>query len=191
MSEYEPGANWEAIRQTMLRQRAVREFTTEDVDDATIERLIRAATFAPSGGNTQPWSFIVIRDPDTKAKLGVVFDELGQELYGPNAPVRTPWQDVPALIAVCCKKGQDGGGASIYPVVQNLLFAIHAAGLGSVLTTRWKRREKEIAPLLGLPDDVEAFAILPVGHPVRRYGRGKRKPVAEITYREQHGKPWA
>jgi nitroreductase len=191
MSDYEPGANWDAIRQTMLRQRAVREFTSEDVDDATIERLIRAATFAPSGGNTQPWSFIVIRNRDTKASLGKVFDELGLEIYGANAPIRTPWEEVPALIAVCCKKGADAGGASIYPVVQNLLFAIHASGLGSVLTTRWKRREKEIAPLLGLPDDVEAFAILPVGHPVRRYGRGKRKPVSEITYREQHGKAWA
>jgi nitroreductase len=186
----EPGANWETVERVMLRQRAVREFSQEPVDDAMIERVIRAATFAPSGGNTQPWRFIAIRDRETKRALGVIFDELGQQLYGANAPVRTPWEDVPVLIAACAEEGRAAGGASIYPVVQNLLLAIHASGLGSVLTTRWKARESEIKPLLGLPDNMEAHAILPVGWPARRYGRGKRLPVAEITYRESYGKPW-
>ena len=132
---------FEAIEQVMLRQRAVREFNDNPVNDALIERAIRAATFAPSGGNQQPWRFIVIRDRDTKAKLGVIFDELGRQIYGDHAPVRTPWQDVPVLIAACTEEGKGGGGASIFPVVQNLLFALHAIGLGSVLTTRWKARD--------------------------------------------------
>ncbi len=182
--------NFDELERIMTRQRAIRLFTDEPVDDALIERLIRAATFAPSGGNTQPWSFIVVRDRETKAALGRVFDELGKELYGDNAPERTPWADVPLLIVCCTEKGKDGGGASIFPLVQNLLLAIQASGLGSVLTTRWKRREDEYRPLLGLPDDIEAHAILPVGWPARKYGRGRRKPVAEITYREKFGEPW-
>jgi nitroreductase len=188
---YEPGADFETVENVMLRQRAVREFTDAPVDDAMLERLIRAATFAPSGGNTQPWRFIVIRDRDTKRQLGVIFDELGKQLYGDNAPVRTPWENVPVLIAAVTEEGKATGGASIFPVVQNLLFAIHASGLGSVLTTRWKLRETEIKPLLGLPDNMEAHAILPVGWPARRYGRGKRMPVAEITYREKYGESWS
>jgi nitroreductase len=187
---YEPGADWDTVEQVMLRQRAVREFSDAPVDDAMLERCIRAATFAPSGGNTQPWKFIVIRDRETKRRLGVIFDELGQQIYGANAPVRTPWEDVPVLIACCTEAGRATGGASIFPVVQNLLLAIHASGLGSVLTTRWKAREKEVAPLLGLPDNIEPHAILPIGWPARRYGRGKRLPVAEITYREQYGESW-
>lgn len=187
---YEPGANWEIIEDFLTRQRAIREFTDQSVDDAIIERCIRAASFAPSGGNSQPWRFIVIRDRDTKRQLGAIFDELGKELYGDNAPVRTPWEDVPVLIAACTEEGKATGGASIYPVVQNLLLAIQAAGLGSVLTTRWKLRETEIKPLLGLPDNMEPHAILPVGWPNRRYGRGKRLPVSEITYREKFGQPW-
>ena len=182
--------NFEELERIMTRQRAIRLFTDEPVEDATIERLIRAATFAPSGGNTQPWSFIIVRDKATKAALGKVFDELGKELYGDNAPERTPWEDVPTLIVCCTEKGKDGGGASIFPLVQNLLLAIQASGLGSVLTTRWKRREAEYRPLLGLPEDVEAHAILPVGHPARKYGKGRRKPVAEIAYREKHGVPF-
>ena len=49
----------------------------------------------------------------------------------------------------------------------------------------------EVKPLLGLPDNMEAHAILPVGWPVRKYGRGRRQPVAEITSREKYGVPWA
>jgi nitroreductase len=74
--------------------------------------------------------------------------------------------------------------------VQNLLLAIQASGLGSVLTTRWKSREAEVKPLLGLPENMEAHAILPVGWPTRKYGRGKRLPVSEVTYREQFGRGW-
>ena len=182
--------NFDELERIQLRQRAVRLFTDQPVEDAMIERVIRAATFAPSGGNTQPWSFLVVRDRATKAALGKIFDALGKELYGDNAPERTPWEDVPALIVCCTEKGKDGGGASIFPVVQNLLLAIHGIGLGSVLTTRWKRRDTEMREALGLPEDVEAHAILPVGWPARKYGRGKRRPVAEITYREKYGNPW-
>jgi nitroreductase len=189
-AETQTDFNFDELERIMLRQRAVRLFTGDPVDDALIERLLRAATFAPSGGNTQPWSFIIVRDRDTKAKLGKVFDELGKQIYGDNAPERTPWEDVPLLIVCCTEKGKDGGGASIFPLVQNLLLAIHASGLGSVLTTRWKRREEEYRELLGLGDSIDAHAILPVGWPVRKYGRGKRKPVAEITYREKHGNAW-
>jgi hypothetical protein len=64
-------------------------------------------------------------------------------------------------------------------------------GLGSVLTTRWKARENEVKKLLDLPDDIEMHAILPIGWPDRKYGRGRRVPVAEVTYREKYGQPWA
>jgi nitroreductase len=186
----QPDPRFDELERIMRSQRAVREFSDAPVDDALLERAMRAATFAPSGGNTQPWRFIVIRDRDTKAKLGVIFDELGQQLYGGNAPVRTPWEDVPVLIAVCTETGRGAGGASIFPVVQNLLLALHGMGLGSVLTTRWKSREDEVRPLLGLPENMEAHAILPIGWPVRKYGRGRRQPVAEVTSRERFGQPW-
>jgi nitroreductase len=186
--------DFETLEKTMRLQRAVRLFTNDPVDDELVARLIRTATFAPSGGNRQPWRFIVIRDRGTKAALGKVFDELGAQLYGPNAPERTPWGDVPVLIAVISEARApapgEAMGSSIYPVVQNLLLAIHGAGLGSVLTTRWKAREADVRPLLGLDEKMDVHAILPVGWPTRKYGRGKRLPVAEITSREKYGQPW-
>jgi nitroreductase len=188
----------EAVERLMSRQRAIRYFTSEPVEDVLIERLLAAATGAPSARNAQPWRFIVIRDVETKAKLGAIFDELGQQMYGANAPERTPWAEVPVLIAITSEYafgvGTDAAyaalGASIYPAVQNLLLAAQAAGLGTVLTTRWKSREGDLRPILGLPENMAVHAIIPMGWPDRKYGRNRRKPVAEVTFREKFGEPW-
>jgi nitroreductase len=175
-------------------QRAIRRFTPDPVDDATIQRIIEAATRAPSARNLQPWRFVVIRDPDTKATLGAIFDELGEAMYGGGAPDHTPWGEVPVLIAVC-SEGAFGGDlsgrmamdASIFPAVQNLLLAARALGHGTVLTTRWKRREAELRPLLGLPENVQVHAIIPTGWPAVRFGRTTRRPASEVTFRERFG----
>ena len=82
-------------------------------------------------------------------------------------------------------------GASIYPAVQTLLLAAQALGLGTVLTTRWKSREAEVLPLLGLPASMAVHAIIPLGWPDRKYGKSRRLPMHEVTYRERFGQPWA
>ncbi len=186
------------IEEFMARQRAIRRFTDQPVDDALVERILTAASRAPSARGAEPWRFIVIRDAAIKTKLGGVFDELGSQMYGANAPDHTPWAEVPVLVAVCSDYTfgrTEGGiaalGASIYPAVQNLLLAAHAAGLGTVLTTRWKAREETVRPMLNLPETMTVHAIVPMGWPDRRYGRNRRQPVAGLTSRDRFGTPWA
>ncbi len=70
-------------------QRAIRHFKPDPVDDALIERMIEAGTKAPSARNVQPWRFIVVRERETKARLGAIFDEIGQNRPG-GAPDRMP-----------------------------------------------------------------------------------------------------
>lgn len=178
-------------------QRAIRFLRPDPVDDAVIRRILDAAIRAPSARNAQPWRFVVIRDQATKGKLGAIFDALGAQLYGSGAPPRTPWDEVPVLIAVC-SEGSFGDStsaamamaASIYPAVQNLLLAARAVGLGTVLTTRWKQREAEVRPLLNLPDTMQVHAIIPLGWPAARFGRTTRRPVEEVTFAERYGTPW-
>lgn len=186
-----------AFEQLAATQRAVRKFDGRPVDDATVEKVLKVATRAPSARNVQPWRFIVIRNVETKAALGTIFDELGQQFYGAGAPDRQPWAEVPVLIAVCGENVFGGGeagatalGASIFPAVQNLLLGAHAMGLGTVLTTRWKAREAEVRPLLGLPENVSPFAIVPMGWPAEQLGRNRRQPVREVTFRERFGQHW-
>jgi nitroreductase len=80
-------------------------------------------------------------------------------------------------------------GGSIYPAVQNILLAARGLGLGSVITSLHKRYENEIKELLGIPEDVETAALLPIGFPAEgsRYGPTRRAPVEEVTFYDRWG----
>lgn len=57
---------WEA----MSTARTIRRYRDERVDQAVIDRCLEAATWAPSGGNQQPWRFVEIRSPELRAIMG-------------------------------------------------------------------------------------------------------------------------
>ena len=59
-------------------------------------------------------------------------------------------------------------GASIYPAVQNVILACRAVGLGTVITTNHLRFEDEVKAVLGLPEDVDTYALMPIGWPIDR-----------------------
>jgi nitroreductase len=80
-------------------------------------------------------------------------------------------------------------GASIYPAVQNLMLAARAHGLGTVLTTIHRYREAEIKQILGIPDHVDTWALIPMGYPVKNFGPLTRKPPAEVSFRDRWGQP--
>jgi nitroreductase len=54
-------------------------------------------------------------------------------------------------------------GASIYPAIQNIILACRGFGLGTVITTNHIRCEDEVKALLGIPEDVSTFALMPIG----------------------------
>ena len=193
-------------------QRAIRDLSPDPVPDAVIHRLIEAATKAPSGANRQPWRFVVIRDQATKRTIAEYYKRSWDQAYGSRsdgssgleAPIMRSathlaknMAGVPVLILACMM--HDGGessmgrGSSIYPAVQNLLLAARGLGLGSVMTSLHKRYEDEIKDALGIPENVETAALLPIGYPAEgaRYGPTRRQPVEEVTYWERWDNPRA
>jgi len=73
-------------------------------------------------------------------------------------------------------------GASIYPAVQNVILACRAFGLGTVITTNHLRVEAEFKALLSIPDDVDTFALMPIGWPEGRFGQLRRRPLDEVLH---------
>jgi nitroreductase len=191
----------ETLKDFATHQRAIRLIdTTRDVDDALVEQILEVGTHAPSGGNRQIYRFIVIRDAEIKRQLAEIYDTIGAQRYG-NPESRTTWAKMPVMIAACSMPASGPAGASssaaraaqsasILPAVQNMLLAITALGLGSVLTTLWKEEEAKVNQILGLPDGAEVHAILPIGWPDRKYGRNHRRPIAEVTFRDRWGEGW-
>ena len=81
-------------------------------------------------------------------------------------------------------------GASIYPAVQNIILACRALGLGTVITTIHALYEEEVRSILGLPEDVSTFALMPIGYPLGNHGPLTRRPVSEVTFADHWGNPW-
>jgi nitroreductase len=172
--------------QTLFRyQRAIRTFTEEEVPDDLVHQVLTAAIHGPSGSNTQPWHFIVVRDPTVKQAISAVYEEARAAGPMPSACGARQPLAAPVLIVACVNTPASGRagfqtGASIYPSVQNLLLAARALGLGSCLTTLHRRRKARIHAILGIPDQIETAAIIPLGWPDRDYGPNRRPPLDRL-----------
>ena len=191
--------------------RAMRRFTDEPVSDEDVWTIIEAATMAPSGGNRQPWNFIVIRDVETKRGIAEHYRRAWDATYGklPAVPPSTSsgqglgrayrsaeflarhLANVPLLIMVTTRGagfGTSPSGSSIFPAVQNLMLAARALGLGSTITTLHRMYEADVKTLLAIPDEIETMALIPVGHPRGEFGAPRRLPVEEVVFWENWGR---
>ena len=194
--------------EAMYTQRAIRAFKPDPVPDELIHKLIESATKAPSGSNWQDWKFLVLRDRSLKRRIGEFYRRAREDMRSRRASrIQTTrprpttsaadladhLHEVPVLILVCVVHSGSPTrmerGASIYPAVQNLLLAARGLGLGSVITTIHKQYEEEIKALLGIPENVETAALLPVGYPAAgtRYGPTRRNPVEDVTFLDTWG----
>lgn len=192
----------------VLAQRACRDFSSDPVPDADIERILTAATHAPSAENTQPWVFVVVRDDDTRSRLADLTRRLwagGARQYSEprlsdklladvDAGVERGLGGAPVVVVVAADMTQGvhprAIGSSIFPAVQNLLLAANALGYGSALTTLTAGAADELREIVDLPAEVTPMAVVPLGRPARPLGAPRRRPAAESTHRDRYGRPW-
>jgi nitroreductase len=194
------------IFEVIYNCRAMRRIKPDPVPEELLRRLIDAANQAPTASNAQSTRWLIVRDPDQKMKLADLNREARREAYGDRPPptdermVRqrraSQWhtehlQDVPAHIIACLEltappedsflRGVAAGG-SVWPAVQNLLLSARALGLGAVPTTLPLRDRAAARDVLGLPEHVEPFCLIPVGYPMGRFGPVTRRPIDEILH---------
>jgi nitroreductase len=191
----------------VLRQRACRAFRPEPLDDDLVERVLEAATFAPSAENRQPWVFVVVRDPGRRAAIG----DLNRRAWEGGGRSHSEGRLAPSLLDDVDQGAQGGvagapvvvvvGGdtrsgdrrvlaASIFPATQNMLLAAGALGLGAALTTLPLVFGDELAEVVGFPPEVQPMAVVPLGWPARPLGPPRRLPVADKAHRDTFGSPW-
>jgi nitroreductase len=76
-------------------------------------------------------------------------------------------------------------GASVYPLVWNILLAARNEGYGGTLTTMAVPEETQIRDLLGIPDTHAVAALIPLGKPTRHVSKLRRRPVEDFSTRDQ------
>ncbi|NMI01791.1 nicotinate-nucleotide--dimethylbenzimidazole phosphoribosyltransferase [Pseudonocardia acidicola] len=187
------------------------------VDDAVLTRVLGAAHAAPSVGFSQPWDFLVVRDPDVRVRVHRLVSEQ-RAVYAASLPAARAAAfadikieailDTPLNIVVTCDPIRGGrhtlgrytqpsmGPYSTALAVQNLWLAARAEGLGVGWVSFFSDDGvRELAGLLGLPEHLEIVAYLCVGHvdafpsqpELAAAGWARRRPLSWAVHHETYG----
>lgn len=195
----------EAFYQEMNQRRTTRHFSTEPVPRHLIEVAIRTAGTAPSGAHQQPWTFVAVSDPSTKAKIRTAAEEEEYDFYHGRAPqdwidalaplgtdehkphlTDAPW--VVVLFRQSHGLASDGTKRTYYYTQEScgiaagfFIAAVHHMGL--VTLTHTPNPMGFLAELLGRPANEKAMLVMPVGYPAAdaQVPDISRKPLADIA----------
>jgi nitroreductase len=167
---------WEAIQ----GRRSIRAFKLDPIPEELLRNLIvRAAIWAPTGGNAQTWRFAVVTDPDLIRKVRMVSPGL----------LSTP----PAVIAVCQnldevkKRGGELGTTTLAfmdsaMAAQNIMLAAYAEGLGTCAIASF--HAGAIRQILRLPAAILPQLLISLGYPAIRARAPTRN--AEVMWFNEH-----
>jgi nitroreductase len=193
---------------------AVRRYRAEPVDDKTLDKCLRAASWAPSGGNQQPWRFVVLRSPEIREIVTAAAHRTWEVMKGfyrlpavadgaedpKSRTLRTLEEHMtvggaaPALVLFCVQPQRGASdlqlGGSIFPAVQNFLLAARAQGLGAAITLWQDACEAELRDLVGIPEDWRVATLLTVGWPAGGHHGVRRKPLPEVAAVDRWERAW-
>ena len=193
--------------EAMDTNRAMRRLKPDPVPRELLEKLVHAATRAPSAGNSQHWSFVIVTNREDMRFLGDILQRrLGQFSRDPEDDAQgrmmravryliAHFHETPAVIFCCIRNAYPNAEtpvratmwSTIYPATQNLLLAARGLGLGTAMTTFQAGAEDEIKAHFGIPDDVYIGSTIPVGYPMGHFGPLGRKPIDEVLHWERWG----
>jgi nitroreductase len=204
--------------EAMYTSRSLRRFKPDPVPEDVVFQLIDAGIRAPTGHNSQDWRFVVVTDPDAKARMQewserawtMAFARYADPESGQAALDALPRTQrlsiqsvkdlahslahVPLIVVVCGLKGKHSSpGGSHFPAIQNMLLAARAFGLGGSifnLPLVGGPGGNGMYELLGIPETNEIYACVPIGYPTDKPGPLQRKPVKKVAYLERFGEEW-
>ncbi|HSG90902.1 MAG TPA: nitroreductase family protein [Pseudomonadales bacterium] len=191
------------LLEAMRTCRAIRRLRPDPVPRALIRKVCEAGTYAPSGGNRQPWFFVAVTQAERRAFVAERYREAFRAYIAPavraaEAPDYPPRKrrnmeaaihlaehlheaPVHLFVAGWTRRGRPQLQA-LFPAIQNVLLACRAVGLGASLTTVHMAHAAEIDAFLGLSEDTPTCALIPIGWPIGRYGTPPRRPVDEVLF---------
>lgn len=178
--------------------RAIRRLRPDPVPRALIRKVCEAGTFAPSGGNRQPWVFVAVDDPEMRAWVADRYRPIFQDYireplaraeredFAPHLKrnmkaalhLAEHLHEAPVLLFIAGWRRRDGEQLqALYPCAQNVLLACRAVGLGASFTTLHRFFREECDRRLGLPPEIPSAVMIPIGWPQGRHGVPPRTSV--------------
>jgi nitroreductase len=184
---------------------------TRPVERDVVIECLRIAVQAPSGGNSQPWRWLIVDDPYVRGRLADLYRRSHDPYLAANRAAaqqagRTDMDkildssqylsdhlhEVPVLVIPCLLQrlpetasvfDTAGFYGSIVPAVWSFMLALRSRGLGSAFTTLHLANEREAAEVLGIPETVTQVAMIPVArYTGDDFKPAVRRPVEQVVY---------
>jgi len=173
-----------AFLQSMRARRSVRTFRSDPIDLDVVRACIETAVQAPSGAHKQPWTFVLVRDPEVRTKIRAAAEAEERAFYAGRAgerwlrdldpfgtgPDKPFLEEAPALVAVFAQRHGVGEEQKHYYVQESvgiavgfLLAALHTAGL--VALTHTPSPMTFLSHILRRPANERAYLLIPIGLP--------------------------
>jgi nitroreductase len=166
-------------------RRSIRRYEDKDIPEEHLQQVLEAIQWSPSWANTQCWEVVLVKDPGMKEKL--------QETLSKTNPAFKGIIQAPVVLVLCGKLKSSGyykgevttkfGDWFMFDLglaAQSLCLAAHNLGLGTVIAGMLDHdKAKE---LLGLGDDYEVVALIPLGYPAKDSPAPKRRDIDEFTH---------
>lgn len=169
-------ASGKAVLDAIFTRRSVRQYLDHPIDDDSLQAVLEAGRWAPSGLNNQPWRFAVVRDPEVKNEIAA------QTRY------REIIRSAPGIIAVFLDNDESYDRVkdcqAIGACLQNMYLAAHALGLGGVWLGEILKNKERVAEILEAPDSYELMAVFAFGHPKHRQQKSERRPLSELVFKK-------
>lgn len=215
---------WRLLHDLVTTRMSVRKFRPDPIPDEAIDKILEVARWAMSGANSQPWEFIIVKDPGIKRELRDAYAENNvdyifwmeqqreHDLRHPSYQVKgdpreqlafnknkSNWHLAPALIVILGDGRRQWGtvmGAHTFGRDQshltdglaNVSFLIHLAAASLGLASEWVsiHVQEPFKRILGVPDLLTFYLIIPIGYPAVGPRPGVRRPLEEIVHRDRY-----
>jgi len=159
--------------EAIAQRHSTRAYRSEELTRELLEKIVNAGRLAATGRNVQPWEFVIVTEPETRAKIAELAD------YGKFIA------DAGACVAVFCQDTkyflEDGSAAT-----QNMLIAATALGVQSCWVCGYgKDYAPKIGELLGAARGYQLVSLVALGRGATDRGATPKRPLSEVLHWER------
>ena len=202
--------NIDELRQLTIQRRSIRGYDeSREVSEEAIRAILECARWAPSGGNGQPWEFIIVRDQTTRHKIADIYlkqlepkREMDLAVRGTAKMTGDGFRHAPVHVVIL----GDPRVKESYPIrtklekadshfvtgLANATLLIHLAAASLGLASQYVSdanspyMETLLKALLGIPEPLRIYHLVPIGYAKGNFATPPRRELEEIIHYEQY-----
>ena len=202
--------NIDGLRELAMRRRSIRGYDeSREVSEEAVRAILDCARWAPSGGNGQPWEFVVVRDKETRDKIADIYlkqlepkREMDLAVRGTAKMTGDGFRHAPVHLVIL----GDPRVKESYPIrtklekadshfitgLANATLLIHLAAAALGLASQYVSdanspyMETLLKALLKIPEPLRIYHLVPIGYAKGNFATPPRHELEEIVHYERY-----